>query len=264
MDLNDIAPKKVMIAGDWHMNVMWACSAVRQGAARLDGEEKKVILQLGDFGIWHGKAGKAYLDDLEYQLLRADAWLFFLDGNHENHRLLARAADGGKAGEAVPFTSRIWHLPRGYRWKWHDRTWLALGGAASVDRAFRTEGHSWFREEEITLLQAAMAVLPGPAEVMLTHECPRKVTQTLPLGEPPAGWDLEVSRSHQELLDRVVCHAEPSHLFHGHMHLAHRGTFGYPHGKVQVAGLGCDGQQGNWEIYDTELMAWEEEADDQP
>ena len=31
-------------------------------------------------------------------------------------------------------TGRIWHLPRGHRWRWHGRDWLALGGAVSLDR----------------------------------------------------------------------------------------------------------------------------------
>ena len=244
---------KVMIAGDWHANARWAVHAIHKGCS-----EVKVALQLGDFGLW--RTEKAYLEKVSEALEDEDANLYVLDGNHEDHAWLAELMKGLTTGEPLKVAERIWYLPRGFRWEWHGRSWLALGGAASVDRAFRTEGHSWFREEEITLVQAGLVALRGPADVMITHECPRRVTLHMPLGPPYPGWDLDVSRAHQELLDRIIDHVEPSWLFHGHMHLAHQGTFTYPHGKVQVRGLDCDGRKENWAILDTKLMAWEEET----
>lgn len=255
--------RKVMIAGDWHRNSRWARHAIRDGCSRLD--DPRVILQLGDFGFW--RDAKIYLLELSKELQEQDADLFFIDGNHEDHEYLGEVVARHHAGAdpswspgPVPVHPRIWYLPRGYRWEWQGRTWLALGGAASVDRAFRQEGRSWFREEEITLIQAGLISMQGPAGVMITHECPRRVTVHMPLGDPYPGWDLEVSRSHQELLDRIIDHVEPEWLFHGHMHLAHQGTFTYPHGKMQVRGLNCDGREENWAILDTKLMAWEEET----
>lgn len=257
MDLGSPAPGLVAVAGDWHRNGKWAVSVLRDACGALAAEERKIILQLGDFGIWRGQAGVDYLIELDDALAELDATLFFLDGNHEDHKLLADiTARSGKAGQPTPVGPRIFHLPRGMRWSWHGRTWLALGGAASVDRAARTEGVRWFREEEITLLQAALALAPGTADVMLTHECPRRACERLPLGPPPPWWDLEVSRKHQEFLDRVIAEAEPSRVYHGHMHLAYEGTFGYPHGDVRIRGLGCDGQDGNWGICDTRTMSW--------
>jgi hypothetical protein len=254
MNLEALSPDTVMIAGDWHANERWAASAIREGCA----EGAKVILQLGDFGLW--RTGIMYLSELSRTLKEQDAELFFIDGNHEDHRWLKEITDADDSlFEPVKVMNRIWYLPRGFRWTWHGKTWCALGGAASVDRAFRQEGHSWFREEEITLIQAAMVALAGPADVMITHECPRKVTRFLPLGHPMAGWDLEVSRSHQELLDRIIEHVEPSYLFHGHMHVAHQGTFTYPYGKLQVRGLDCDGCRENWAILDVRQMAWVED-----
>ena len=63
---------------------------------------------LGDFGIWPGPDGRDYLARLD-----------------------------------VALAGRIWHLPRGHRWRWHGRDWLALGGAVSLDRAVRTAGVNW-------------------------------------------------------------------------------------------------------------------------
>lgn len=246
---------KVMIAGDWHANARWAVRAIHEGCGQLD--DPKIILQLGDFGLWRTEG--AFIDKVNEALLETDMTLCFIDGNHEDHAYLAKLMESVTTGSALKIAERIWYLPRGFRWKWHERQWLALGGAASVDRAFRTEGHSWFREEEISLIQAGIVAMRGPADVMITHECPRKVSEHLPLGPPYHGWDLEVSRSHQELLDRIIMHIEPEYLFHGHMHLAHQGTFSYPFGKLQVRGLNCDGHKENWAILDTKLMAWVED-----
>lgn len=243
---------KVMIAGDWHSNARWAVNAIHEGC-----RDAKVVLQLGDFGIW--RTEKAFLEKVTEALEEEDAMLWFIDGNHEDFNYLGELMKDVTTNTPLRITDRIRYLYRGFRWEWHGRQWLALGGAASVDRAFRQEGHSWFREEEISLIQAGLVSLRGHADVMITHECPRKVTRGLGLRDTMPGWDYEVSRSHQELLDRVVNHIEPEYLFHGHMHIAHQATVGYPFGKLQVRGFGCDSQKGNWAILDTKLMAWVEE-----
>jgi hypothetical protein len=68
---------------------------------------------------------------------------------------------------------RIWHLPRGHRWRWHGRDWLALGGAVSLDRGVRTAGVNWWPEEEITWRQAG-PVSPQPGS-WLTRVCRRRL-----------------------------------------------------------------------------------------
>lgn len=244
---------KVMIAGDWHGNTRYAVHAIREGCS-----EAKIVLQLGDFGLWRSET--EFLEKVTEALDEMDAVLYFIDGNHEDFDYLGELMRGVTTDMPLAITDRIRYLYRGFRWEWHGKSWLALGGAASVDRAFRIEGHSWFREEEISLIQAGLISLRGHADVMLTHECPRRVTAYLPLGPPYAGWDLEVSKSHQELLDRIIMHIEPGHLFHGHMHIAHQAAITYPFGKVQVRGLNCAGCKDNWAIFNTKLMAWEEET----
>jgi hypothetical protein len=239
---------KAVIAGDWHGNARWAVHVINEASRQLD--EPGVFLQLGDFGLW--RSNPEFRDEVNEALTDNEGELYFIDGNHEDHVYLAELA--GDSKEPVQVREHIWYLPRGFRWEWHGRTWLALGGAASVDRAFRTEGQSWFPEEEITLVQAGQVVSQGTADVMLTHECPRSVTRFLPLGHPMAGWDMKPSRLHQELLDRIVGDIKPSYLFHGHMHVAHQGTFTYPYGKLQVRGLDCDGRRENWTILDTATM----------
>jgi Calcineurin-like phosphoesterase len=151
-------PDRIGVAGDWHGNTAWATRAIRKMASLLP-PGPRVIVHLGDFGIWPGPDGHDYLTALTGALADADAELWFVDGNHEDFTELARLRPGPDGRS--PVTDRIWHLPRGYRWRWHGREWLALGGAVSVDRALRTAGVDWWPEEEITWRQAGRSSTPG-------------------------------------------------------------------------------------------------------
>lgn len=163
-------PVRIGVAGDWHGNTAWATRAVRKMTALLPADGPRLIVHLGDFGIWPGPGGQEYLARLDAALAEAGAELSFVDGNHEDFTQLARLQPGPDGRAQV--TERIFHLPRGHRWRWHGRDWLALGGAVSLDRAGRTEGVDWWPEEEITLRQAGSVIDAGPADVMVTHECP--------------------------------------------------------------------------------------------
>jgi hypothetical protein len=121
------APARIGVAGDWHGNTAWATRAVRKMAGLLPADGPRVIVHLGDFGIWPGAAGREYLARLDAALAEAGAELSFIDGNHEDFTQLARLRPGEDGRAQV--TERIYHLPRGHRWRWHGRDWLALGGA---------------------------------------------------------------------------------------------------------------------------------------
>jgi hypothetical protein len=154
---------------------------------------------------------------------------------------------------------RIWHLPRGYRWTWHRREWLALGGGVSLDRVARVQGETWWPQEEIQPEQAKDAISGGPADVMVTHDCPSSLTHRFP--PPPSWWDpgdLARSDAHRNLLQTVVDGVRPGHLIHGHLHLSYARTVEMSHGPVQVTGLDADGaQQGNWAVLNIQTMEWE-------
>lgn len=259
MNLSELNPGKIMIAGDWHGNLDWALSVVEKAHARLPDEEHKIILQLGDFGYWGGWYGSHYLMRLSDRARDLGVMIFFLDGNHEDHPLLAGEEDGdGKVAE------NIWHLRRGARWEWHGRRWLALGGAVSPDRRIRKLGVSWFREEEISLVTAGLVIMGGPAGVMLTHDCPSGVAHSLGNGYDFALEDIARAEWHRELLQGIVDEMRPGYLFHGHLHRGYIRDVRMRHGEVRVIGLDMDGSELNVVVADTETMesALPEEAGD--
>lgn len=241
----------VAVAGDWHANTRWAVHAIRE-MTRRPGTAPEIVLHAGDLGVWPDRA--EYLRLLDQALADNGMELWFVDGNHEDHRLLARS----RATVETPWlTPRIRWLERGWRWNWHGRTWLALGGAVSVDKDYRTEGAGWFPEEEITAEQESAVIAGGHADVLLSHDAPSRVR--LPLGVPPAGWLSQIPRAeaHREKLQRICRAVRPRWIFHGHYHLPRRATQELGWGPCTVTSLDMDGTPGNWGILDTGTMRWE-------
>ena len=241
----------VTLAGDWHGDAGWAGHAAEQAAAI----GSRLIVQLGDFGVWPGSTGEGYLDAVEAECRRHGVTVLFIDGNHEDFDRLARypVAPCGLR----PVRPSVWHLPRGTRWVWRGRVWLAVGGAVSVDRAMRTPGATWWRQETLKPDEAEAIIAGGPADIMVTHD--RPVMAQIALGERPGAWharglangwareDLCAADAHSALLQTVVDAAQPTRLFHGHMHdrydtLVDPASWG---GACRVTGLDQQGAPGN-------------------
>lgn len=262
MDFMPGQPGQIVVAGDWHRSTRWGRSVIELLPELLPGEDTRIVVHLGDFGVWPGGAGTWYIRNLSRALAAVGGLLLFIDGNHEWHpelRELYKQAQASRYFDgSVPLTRNVIWLPRGLRWQWGDRTWLAMGGAVSVDRARRTPAVDWWPEEAITEADARRAVHGGPAEVMLTHDCPAGVPLTLP--PPHSTWaasDLARAAEHRELLAEITCQVQPRHILHGHYHLFHRTDTDLGYGPVQVTGLDRDGAVfGNFGVLDVRDMSW--------
>lgn len=254
------APDRVVVAGDWHGNSAFATAVIGELDRLLPSEERRIVLHAGDFGIWPGAHGHSYLVDIETALAEVDAELWFVDGNHEDHwqlrDLATRARIDPSAPARVPIGDRISWLPRGHRWTWHGRTWMALGGAASVDKPVRARGTSWWPEELLSEADVWTAVEPGPVDIMLTHDAPASVPLNLPR-PAPAWWDLRTADEHRRTVQAVVDEVRPSWLIHGHYHLSAEQTVRMAHGPVQVTSLDSDqALSGNFRVLDVQDMRW--------
>jgi len=259
-------PRRVLVAGDWHRHIAWALAIVRLLPSLLPDEAPRLILHAGDFGITSNWEGTRYLNRLNQALEEADAYLWFADGNHENFDLLYELAGDPATTDPVEVHERIIWLPRGHRWSWHNRTWLALGGAVSVDRVALTEQVNWWSDEEITASQTQRVLAGGTADVMLCHDAPSTVRLRLP---PPVSWwsdrDLARADRHRERLQEIVDQVQPSYLMHGHYHLAHEQVVKMTHGPVRVTGFDRDeARWGNYRILNVETMEFEAGVPQQP
>ena len=227
-------PQRIAFAGDWHANTRWAVAAVEY--AERHGAE--VIVHVGDFG-YDFKA--SFVRSLDRALSGANMRLLFVDGNHENFPVLLRypVRDSGLR----QLTNRIWHLPRGFRWTWGGVRLLALGGAHSVDRPWREPGQSWWTQEVLTDTDITRAIEGGPADVMVSHDCPAGVD--IPgLSESSHLWpadEITAAEAHRVRLRTVVDAVKPRLIWHGHFHRRYVTTADLGYGPVTVHGLDCDG-----------------------
>jgi len=230
---------------------------IRRVPQLLPGEQIRLILHLGDFGIWPGAEGRRYLGSVAAILEVVNAELWFVDGNHEDFPQLARMASDTLPDGRVAVRPNIYHLPRGHRWQWHGRAWLACGGGVSLDKAARVEGLDWWPQEEITSGQEAAIIAGGRADVMVCHDCPSGVAHKFP--RPPS-WcapaDLSRNNAHRERLQRIAGAVRPAYLMHGHLHRAYQRTCDFGYGPVQVTGLAADGVLRNFAVLNVELMTW--------
>lgn len=279
VNILDREPGLVAVAGDWHGNLRWALRSVYRISPLLAGEENKLVLHAGDFGVWPGRTGEAYLDELDRALGAQGMTVAFVDGNHEDHPQLAgyRGDDTGYPPVPVMVRESIWWLPRGARWEWHGKKWLAMGGAASPNRANLRPGVSWWPGEYITGEQVDSAIKAGPADVILSHEAPSGVFIAYDLYNPVAlGWaqeDLDRGDEQRALLQRLGDGVRPSRWVHGHHHKAYQkrvwmpGDLAWRTGaavagggpgvwECEVTGLGKDGDRLNWLLLDTRDMSF--------
>ena len=75
----ELVPGRLGVAGDWRGNTAWAPRGVGELAALLPADGPRVIVHLGDFGIWPGPGGQEYLARLDAALAEAGAELCFVD-----------------------------------------------------------------------------------------------------------------------------------------------------------------------------------------
>jgi len=122
------------------------------------------LIVLGDFGgVWTGKdimGDKFAYDFYEWKCMLAfddeprEYWekkpytVLFIDGNHENHDALDMyPVEEWNGGKVHRIYSNTIHLMRGQIFTIAGKTFFTMGGAESSDRAWRTEGFSWWPRE---------------------------------------------------------------------------------------------------------------------
>jgi len=238
--------ERVWVAGDWHGNAGWVRSVFR--AMRRFDDRVETVLQLGDF--WPTEEFLSVLDG--EAKLAGFKRVLFLPGNHEPWPLLIQIEEDLAPGQAARISEVVWFLPRPFRFTVAGRRVLALGGAASVDKHWRTPGRDWWEEELITEQHEQAAVAGGPADVMLTHESPVSAVPEAQriLDDPPLAFRGEVqqtSAAQRERVERVWEGVQPKVLLHGHMHVF--GDRELDDGR-KVISLACDGMAGNVGVLD--------------
>jgi hypothetical protein len=216
------------LVGDLEGDRDWAVSVLRMLGQRGD---VQVACQLGDLRFGMGADPEGYLDAIESVCTEFDLRLLCINGNHENWAQLDQMWAAGRVGNShdqpLDVSDHVTLLARGHRWEMGGRSFVALGGAPSVNRLLLTEGVNWWPSEVIQDEHVEATIAPGHAEVMLTHDSPAPPYCTGPVADlienNPWGWPDSILAEADEGMQKVtraVFGVKPLLLIHGHFHVA--------------------------------------------
>lgn len=188
-----------------------------------------LIFCCGDFGFWPNFATTwAHpVSDVKLQTAKELRWC---DGNHEDFWSLAKR-------ESDEIEPGIIYMPRGSTYTLPDgRVMLFMGGALSIDKAYRTIGQTWFPEETIT--QTDLQNLPQcKVDIFITHTCPTELVNDLRVGYPEKSFEPS-----NEALSQLWEMYKPDLWFFGHWH-----QYGeYKLGNTKVYALSAPGFGDQW------------------
>ena len=235
---------RLLFAGDWHGDEDWAGEVIATAAEAGYGW----LVQVGDFGFGFFRLGEDPAEPGDWMprclfarhvsMLAADAGVrvVFIDGNHDNHVLLARLAErrdpAGVEG-FVPVEDHLWWAPRGHRWTWGGVRFGALGGGYSIDRRWRTKGQNFWDEETTTTGDVAR-LGAAPLDVLVCHDAPVRPTGFDPL---PRQSHREVDEASRAQVAAAVTATAPGLVIHGHWHHRYTAKLAAGAGVAQVEGL---------------------------
>lgn len=158
-----------------------------------------VLIVTGDFGIpWvHRKSLKEqgidvnnyssmfYQEKEDQQLIKymeeQVITFLFVDGNHECHLALNDLPQvemfGCMAGQ---LGKNIFHLKRGYVYNIQGKKIFTFGGAESIDKQYRTEFISWWKEEIPSMEEYDRALenlkkVNNEVDIIITHTLPYSI-----------------------------------------------------------------------------------------
>jgi hypothetical protein len=264
------------LIGDLEGDGDWAVDVLRTLGERGD---VATAYQLGDLRFGMGQRHREYLAAIESVCAEFGIQLLGVNGNHENWGRLDelwteprwRNEDGSH--KPIGVSEHVALLPRGHRWEMGGRSFVALGGAPSVNRLLLTEGIDWWPSEVIQEEHVEETIAGGHAEVMLTHDSPEPPYCTDSVADTirnnPWGWPDSILAYAQEGIERVtraVIGVEPLLLVHGHFHVADEAAVRLPGSthETTIWSLGANQDPGNVRLLDLDTLTDASQMDRQP
>lgn len=214
----------IYIHGDTHGELSCFTDEKMPGQSAWTAGDKLIIT--GDFGfVFRGeKANLPERNNLD-ALARKPYEILFVDGNHENFDILETYPEEIRYGAPVRrIRPNIFWLQRGYVYTIEDKTFFAMGGGYSLDKARRMDYQQisgekvWFEQE-----------MPSPAEYrrateslreqnmavdyILTHTAPRLIIPQI-IGRTPDPHEAELNG----FLEWIYYEVTFKKWFFGHLH----------------------------------------------
>lgn len=263
---------KLLVAGDWHGNTV----ATRRALGFAQKEGCTEVFQVGDFGFgWSRSAtGDAFVEAVSRAAIAYGIDVYWLDGNHENFDLLEERGYFKHDDGPVEICERVFYVPRGTVLERDGHRILVIGGAYSVDKGARTEGKSWWPQEEITYADLDKCAEAGEVDVVFSHDAPDSAFVAALLAAVDGDladmehlvWKNDMAfpgaAPNRKALELVLEGAQPKLWVHGHYHAAYETTLGFdsaqevfpgtgrPRRQTRVLGLDMETERGALAVLD--------------
>lgn len=213
---------KIYITGDIHGSYDIKKLTSKKFPEQKQLTKKDFLIICGDFGLlWEYEQTKKekywldWLNDKNFTTL-------VIDGNHENHDLFDRLPIEQKFNSEVGLIhDSIFHLKRGNVYNINTYKILAIGGAHSHDRQWRSWGESMWKQEEITQKDIDksfknLSEYNNTVDYIVSHCAPTEIVkQKIPL-YLASKWIPDHSEENlQQILDKVFFEK----WYFGHYHV---------------------------------------------
>ena len=173
------------------------------------------VIVLGDFGfLWDPNDTK----DLE-MIKTLPYTVTFLDGNHENYDMLETfPVEIWNGGKIHRISDNIIHLMRGQFFNIEGKNFFTMGGAYSVDKMYRIEHYSWWKDElpcneEYNNATKNLELQNFKFDYILSHTVPLSVYYTM--HTQPDHHEMELSGYFQWIYEKAAF----KHWYAGHHHI---------------------------------------------
>lgn len=205
---------RLFITGDTHGDIDIYKLTTKAFPLQKELTKDDTLVILGDAGFcWDGGKQDAYI---QRWFNEKTFTTLVVDGNHENHDLIAALPIVEKFGSEVrQVNDSIFYAIRGEVYTINGKKCMCVGGADSHDKALRKEGKSWWEGEQIKEIDVLRAVSylwnneDTKIDYLFTHTGGSEVCKQL--GFAPTVSD--------EWLDKILEAARYSKHYLGHYHL---------------------------------------------
>ncbi len=185
------------IHGDWFAADNVICAATKRH------KDITHIIQVGDFGFGFPKT-------IPWKP-KTSLPIHWIRGNHDNIELLN--------SEGCNWASNLIYQPDNSLLTIEGRNLLFMGGATSIDKAYRTPGLSWWPDEIVNSAAIRAAIeRPERIDCVFSHDTCQEfkyIENTLPDGV-----------GDRQALQALHAYLRPKFWFHGHWHDFKMGQYG--------------------------------------
>lgn len=263
---------KIGLLGDTHGSQPWTEFALWSFAQR----GIKTIIQVGDFGLGRKNWNNQYSKFTAAQLDHHNQTMLIVPGNHEDWDFISDISitHAREDGWVRVRGDRLLLAPRGHRWEIDEVSFVALGGAPSVDRGYRVsmnqglrdggKNQTWWAGEQITQYDVDITAGEGFADVFVAHDAPHgSPTIEANISGNPFGFDpvdLLYAEEGRILMTEAFRKVAPDTFIHGHYHFPVNDMIRIPDplsltGEPKwsnIFGLDCNNKNKSLGEYDTE------------